>query len=90
MSRSVFYNITKFNWHLDKNSFIVEAVDLWPEGDWGIPFPNAKRQFFIINKHTNRFRRFRFNKEFYDLEQRKIWEYISTDGIFCKIFVDLP
>jgi hypothetical protein len=73
------YDIEKFKWDDRVGEFVAYMEDLTYPGY--IPFfPNRGRQFFICNKKTNNFRRFRLV-----LEDDKFYWFKSEDGIGCRV-----
>lgn len=73
------YNIEEFKWSKDENQFQAEAVNLRYPG-YMMGFPNQGQQFFIINRKSCNFRRFRLKNETPDN-----WLFESEDTIQCLI-----
>jgi len=94
---NIIYDINDFSWSRDDNSFYADAAFLSPiYGDYHCAFPNGKKQFYIENSGTGHFRRFTFVSEFErinmgdgDFEPHSLWEFISEDGIFCRIGITI-
>jgi len=76
------YVIAQFTW--DGDTLIGYANDLWTDNA-NYPFPNGKKQFYIRNLRTGGFRRFRL-KTANTLE----YNFVSEDGIKCKIYQSRP
>lgn len=74
------YDIREFDWDANTNALSAEASTLWPMGDYNIPYPNGRKQFYIINTHTKGFRRFRLL-----VDLKKDLLFISEDNILCLI-----
>jgi hypothetical protein len=89
------YSINQFRWVVESNAFYAAVNDLTCiMNDGSIhphPFPNNKSQFYIYNKKTSGFRRFRFTTErIYAIDynnERYMMELIfeSEDNIKCYI-----
>ena len=71
------YSILLFDYDNTTNTLTADETDLL--GREGI-FPNGRKQFFIGNRKTNGFRRFRIVGESYDK-----YFFKSEDGIDCTI-----
>jgi len=73
------YNTEQFKWDDSVGEFVAYMEELHYPGY--IPeFPNRGRQFFICNKKTNNFRRFRLV-----LEDDKFYWFKSEDDIGCRV-----
>lgn len=89
------YSINQFRWVKESNALYAKVSDLtYIMNDGSIhphPFPNNKSQFFIHNKKTGGFRRFRFTTErIYAIDynnERCLTELIfeSEDNIKCHV-----
>ena len=73
------YDIQQFGWNKEEKVFYADSNYLNHYGCL-VQFPNQGRQFFIINKKTDNFRRFRLK---YDLQER--WVFESEDNIKCVV-----
>jgi hypothetical protein len=82
------YDINDFKWDMEANTFYGNADNLY-ECDrthfYQIPFINGRGQFFIKNKRSGGFRRFRFEKECDINELEIVYLYKSEDGIKCEV-----
>jgi hypothetical protein len=93
--RNYSYSINQFRWVKESNAFYAKVNDLtYLMNDGSIhpnPFPNNKSQFYIHNKKTGGFRRFRFTTErIYAIDynnERYLTELIfeSEDNIKCHV-----
>jgi hypothetical protein len=83
------YNIDHFKWYRKFNTFYGKADELY-DCEKNIfsqlPFINGRKQFFIKNKKTEGFRRFRFIRE-YMRGMNIIYMYKSEDGIKCLVVI---
>ena len=76
------YSIDQFTWNPSDQMLTAERKDLWAEGTYyQFPFPNDRRQFYIHNKKTQGFRRFRLVEE---MRNRSLL-FTSEDGLLCLI-----
>ena len=92
---NIVYDIREFEWNTHDNSFYADApylIPIEPAGYYHYAFPNEKKQFYIKNQDTGGYRRFRFISEFVrmnigedDFEPHSFWEFVSEDGILCRI-----
>jgi hypothetical protein len=76
------YDIHQWEWDSKHEVFTGEAKKLYSH-QCGVPFPNGRKQFRILNPKTGGFRRFRWIGE---LEGE--WWYESEDGIGARVLVD--
>jgi hypothetical protein len=84
------YDITDFKWDEGANSFYGNADNLYEcerRHFYQIPFINGRGQFFIKNKISGGFRRFRFERESDINETESIYVYSSDDGIKCEVTI---
>lgn len=83
--KDIRYNIHDFLWDKDSNEFYGQAHTLWEmDNYYKYPFPNGKKQFFIVNPSTGGFRRFRFTDEMI-LNDVTLLYFESEDGISVEI-----
>lgn len=59
------YNIRDFTFVVDLKTFFADSTDLWEIGDgrYRYPFPSNRKQFYIQNKKTRDFKRFRWIRD---------------------------
>lgn len=99
MARDIIYDINLFDWRKADNSFYANEEQLYEfTRTYLYPFPNGRKQFFIKNFKTGEFRRFRFVTEFRrcewyfdendDRANEILLEFVSEDGILCRVFVN--
>jgi hypothetical protein len=84
------YNIDHFNWDKEANTFYGIGDKLYESERnhfYQLPFINGRGQFFIKNKRSGGFRRFRFEKECDISETEVVYIYGSEDGIKCEVTV---
>jgi hypothetical protein len=84
------YNIDHFNWDKEANTFYGIEDKLYESERnhfYQLPFINGRGQFFIKNKRSGGFRRFRFEKEYDISEIEVVYIYSSEDGIKCEVTV---
>lgn len=79
-SKNKTYNIKDFIWDKSLNTFFGFEEQLIINY-YKYPFPNKGKQFFIKNKKTKGFRRFRLHKE-----SQISYQFKSEDGINCIVF----
>lgn len=86
--KNITYDIHSFKWDINSNTFYGDAWNLYEVGSYyKFPFPNGKKQFYIKNFGTHRFRRFRFVKEI-KIDYTDQWLFESEDGIKCMVKIN--
>lgn len=84
--KNITYSIEDFIYNHVNKTLYGNEIELYPiEGDYKIPFPNQKKQFYIINFKTNNRRRFRYNRQYKSLNNI-IFQFESEDDIICIIY----
>jgi hypothetical protein len=84
------YNIDHFDWDKEANTFYGIGDKLFEcerNHFYQLPFINGRGQFFIKNKRTDGFRRFRFERQCDISETEVVYMYNSEDGIKCEVIV---
>lgn len=76
----VTYHIEDFSWNPQTQMMSAEALDLWAKEDFQFPFPNGRKQFFVLNPKTRGFRRFRLL-----LALKNDLLFVSEDEILCMV-----
>lgn len=83
--KDITYSIEDFIYNSTNRTLYANENELYPiQGDYKIPFPNQKRQFYILNIKTNNKRRFRYIKQYKSLNNI-IFQFQSEDDIICII-----
>lgn len=77
------YNIEQFEYNRENKVLCAEESHLLHYG-CVVTFPNQGRQFFVINKNTNNFRRFRLKHD-----EKEKWIFESEDNIICIVKKEL-
>jgi len=81
MKNNFYYDISSFVWNSDINAFFAFEENLLIIPYYSKPFTNKGKQFFILNKKTNDFRRFRLLKE-----KKDYYHFLSEDEINCIVY----
>ena len=79
--QDVVYDIMSFTWLKVTNTFYANACNTYPMGDYfKCSWPNARKQFYILNTNTGNKCRFTLSKE-----SKEVWYFLSEGGIGCSI-----
>ena len=84
------YNIEDFSWDKEVNTFYGVGDNLYDcerTHFYQLPFINGRGQFFIKNKRSDGFRRFRFETQCDISESEVVYIYSSEDGIKCEVII---
>jgi hypothetical protein len=84
------YDITDFKWDKESNTFYGNSDRLYEcerPHFYQISFINGRGQFFIKNKRSGGFRRFRFERECDVSKTEVVYVYSSEDGIKCEVVI---
>lgn len=77
---NVTYLVEDLTWNAETQMFSAEARDLWAREDFKFPFPNGRKQFYVVNTRTGGCRRFRLL-----LVLKNDLLFVSEDDILCMI-----
>ena len=89
--KNIYYSTDSFTYIKDDRIFLGCIDDIYPiEGfnEVQIPFPTEKKQFYLKNPKTDKFRRFNFWQEVKD--QNSLYYFFkSDDDLYVSVLVKI-